>query len=172
MPNTRTIGNGYYDPRALPKQPRKRFDYSPCEDKRLARSLKNAFPKRSVDALIGHGSVKHSPYRVSRKRAKVWEFLERDFNVLAQQWRDETRHLSMSSDKANNFAYQQIIGMGPRVLPLIFRELNIATSDWFWALRAITRDKAPVIPPEDRGRVRKITEIWLDWGKRHGYVSG
>lgn len=98
--------------------------------------------------------------------------LEREFKTLMHHWRNETTHLSIVSEKANNFAYQQIIGMGDKVLPLIFRELESTTSDWFWALRAIARDKAPAIPAEDRGRVRRIAEIWMEWGKRHGYVSG
>ncbi|MEK6289079.1 MAG: hypothetical protein AABO57_25445 [Acidobacteriota bacterium] len=98
--------------------------------------------------------------------------LEQTFTKLAEQWRNETAHLSLAGEKANSFAYHQIMAMGPRVLPLIFRELEATTSDWFWALRAIARDKAPVIKPEDRGRVRRIAEIWMDWGKQNGYVSG
>lgn len=100
------------------------------------------------------------------------ESLEREFRSLAERWRNETTHLSISSEKANNFAYQQIVGMGEQVLPLIFRELETTTSDWFWALRAIARDRAPVIRAEDRGRVRRIAEIWMEWGKQIGYVSG
>jgi hypothetical protein len=109
---------------------------------------------------------------VSRQQADATESLEREFKSLAARWRNETTHLSISSEKANNFAYQQIIGMGEQVLPLIFRELETTTSDWFWALRAIARDRAPVIRAEDRGRVRRIAEIWMEWGKQNGYVSG
>jgi hypothetical protein len=108
----------------------------------------------------------------SRQQADATESLEREFKSLAARWRNETTHLSISSEKANNFAYQQIIGMGEQVLPLIFRELETTTSDWFWALRAIARDRAPVIRAEDRGRVRRIAEIWMEWGKQNGYVSG
>lgn len=98
--------------------------------------------------------------------------LEAEFNALAQQWRDETAHISLSNERANHFAYHQIIGMGEKALPFIFRELRDTTSDWFWALRAIARKKGPVIPAEDKGKVRRIAEIWMGWGKQHGYVSG
>src|SRR5215208_4933397 len=98
--------------------------------------------------------------------------LEAEFQALAQQWRNETAHLSIASEKANSFAYHQIMAMGEQVLPLIFRELESKPSDWFWELRAIARDKAPEIPPEAKGRVRRMAEIWLEWGKLHGYVSG
>lgn len=96
--------------------------------------------------------------------------LEREFLRLAQQWRCETAHLSVASEKANHLVYHQIMGMGEKVLPLIFRELETATSDWFWALRAITRT-SPLISPQDRGNVRKIKAAWLKWGKDHGYVT-
>lgn len=172
MPNIQTIENAYYSLRAWPKRPRKRFDYSPCEHKHLVRSLEHPAHKCHVEALIGHQAVKYSGYRVSRQRPKTGGSLEQEFQSLTQRWRNETAHLSIATEKANNFAYQQIIGMGDKVLPLIFRELEATTSDWFWALRAIARERAPVIPPEDRGRVRRIAEIWMDWGKKNGYVSG
>jgi hypothetical protein len=110
--------------------------------------------------------------QAERKVKEANHELEEQFYALAQQWRNETAHLSLASEQANNFAYHQIIGMGEKVLPLIFRELRETTSDWFWALRAIARDKAPVIPPEDKGKVRRIAEIWMEWGKQHGHVSG
>jgi hypothetical protein len=106
------------------------------------------------------------------KAEQARKALEREFNTLAEQWRSETAHLSLASEKANNFAYHQIMAMGEKVLPLILRELKNRPSDWFWALRAIARDKAPEIPPEAQGRVRRIAEIWLEWGKLHGHVSG
>ena len=112
-----------------------------------------------------------SPHRVLRQRAKLEESLDEKFRRLAETWRRETKHLSLASEKANNFAYHQIMAMGEKVLPFIFRELQATTSDWFWALRAIARDSAPVIPEEDKGRVRRVADIWMDWGKRHGYVS-
>ena len=96
---------------------------------------------------------------------------EQAFRELAAQWRSETAHLSLASDQANNFAYHQIMSMGRRALPLIFQELRETTSDWFWALRAIVRDKAPVIPDEAKGDVDKVAAIWLQWGVDNGYVS-
>jgi hypothetical protein len=97
--------------------------------------------------------------------------LEREFNELAQEWRKETKHLSLASDKASSFALHQIIGMGEQVLPLILRELQFKTTDWFWALRAIARNRAPVIPVADQGMVRRIADIWIQWGKDNGYLG-
>lgn len=39
-------------------------------------------------------------------------------------------------------AYQQIIGMGEKALPLILRDLrDRPTGHWFWALNAITGEE-------------------------------
>ena len=63
-------------------------------------------------------------------------------------------------------AYQQIIGMGPRVLPLILRELEHKPEHWFWALRLIAQED-PVLP-DHRGVVAEMTQDWLKWGRRKG----
>jgi hypothetical protein len=96
---------------------------------------------------------------------------EAEFRKLAEQWRSETMFISLDRERVCNFAYQQIIGMGKDALPFIFRELKETTSDWFWALRAITRTDVEV-RQEDKGNVHKIAEAWMEWGKQHGYVSG
>jgi hypothetical protein len=96
--------------------------------------------------------------------------LEHDFYALSEQWRRETMFQSLDRERACNFAYHQIIGMGKEVLPYIFNELEETTSDWFWALRAITRTDVEV-KPEDKGNVHKIAEAWMEWGSWNGYVS-
>ncbi len=93
---------------------------------------------------------------------------EHEFRRLAHQWREETRYTSSMSSKLLHPAYQQIIGMGQPVVPLILRALAHEPDDWFWALRAITRDDP--IPQEHYGDLRKMTEDWLGYGKRHGYL--
>lgn len=89
------------------------------------------------------------------------------FQSLANQWRKETRHLSLISDIVLNTAYQQIIGMGASAIPLILQELKEQPDHWFWALRSIVGESP--IPAADRGRLSKMTEAWLAWGKEHGY---
>lgn len=132
--------------------------------------MKGSGHKNRTGELSNYRGDRPSAHRLARRQGR--ETLEEKFGRLAEQWRNETAHMSLASEKANNFAYHQIMGMGPKVLPFIFRELETTTSDWFWALRAVARDKAPVIKAEDQGRVRRIAEIWMDWGRRHGYISG
>jgi len=60
--------------------------------------------------------------------------------------------------------YQQIIGMGEAVVPLLLEELQREPDQWFWALEAITQENP--VPPESAGKVRPTAEAWAAWGKR------
>ncbi|MEE3717623.1 hypothetical protein V2H45_12735 [Tumidithrix elongata RA019] len=93
--------------------------------------------------------------------------LEARFQFLSSQWKKETCHMSLISNIVSHPAYQQIIKMGSKVVPLILQELSKEPDHWFPALRAITGEN-PVMS-EDKGRIKKMAEAWLDWGRQHGY---
>jgi hypothetical protein len=95
------------------------------------------------------------------------EEIEQVFMELVYQWRRETRGISSTNDFAMHPAYQQIIGMGRDVVPLLLRELEQKSGQWFWALKAITREDP--VPPDKRGKTQEMIEIWLNWGKEKGY---
>lgn len=97
------------------------------------------------------------------------EAATRRFNSLAETWRKECAHLSSIREMVLHPAYQQIVGMGPAALPLIFAELEREPNHWFWALRAITGED-PVLP-EHRGNVRLMAEDWLHWGRTRGFIG-
>ncbi|HEV2987002.1 MAG TPA: hypothetical protein VG759_01065 [Candidatus Angelobacter sp.] len=90
------------------------------------------------------------------------------FLELAKRWRTEIKTVSSTTDMVLNSAYQDIIGMGKLVLPLIFRELHRNGGHWFWALRHITQENPA--SPQDAGNIEKITEAWLRWGREHHYL--
>ncbi len=94
-------------------------------------------------------------------------FQER-FIELTKRWRSEVRTVSSTTERVLNSAYQDIIGMGRPVLPLIFRELEVNGGHWFWALRHITQENPA--SPEDAGNIQKITDAWLRWGREHHYL--
>jgi hypothetical protein len=96
------------------------------------------------------------------------EHLESEFRRHARQWSGETAHLSSETQIVLHPSYQRIIGMGPAVLPFIFRDLKEQPRDWFWALNAITGEDP--VSPEDAGVVPRIVEAWLRWGGEHGYI--
>lgn len=88
------------------------------------------------------------------------------FKKLASSWRAECAHVSSVREMVLHPAYQQIIGMGPDALPLIFAELERSPDHWFWALRAITQEDP--VPREHRGNVVEMARAWLGWAERRG----
>jgi hypothetical protein len=95
------------------------------------------------------------------------ETVEQRFTRLAALWREETSHWSSSTKMAEHPAYQEIIALGPAVVPLLLRELSREPDHWFTALKAITG--ANPVDPADRGRIGKMAEAWLRWGREAGY---
>jgi hypothetical protein len=90
------------------------------------------------------------------------------FDSLAQRWREETEFASAPSALFMHQAYQEIIGLGPAVLPLVLRDLGETRDHWFWALRSITAENP--VPPEERGKVERMVERWLEWGRAKGLL--
>ncbi len=90
------------------------------------------------------------------------------FQTLAQQWKKETSHVSNIGKKALHPAYQEIIGMGKAVVPLLLAELSREPDDWFWALHAITGAKP--VPAANRGNLNEMAAAWLKWGSDQGYL--
>ena len=91
------------------------------------------------------------------------------FQALKEDWKSKTRHLSNSAQIALVFSYQQIIGMGPDVVPLILRELEKEIDHWFWALEAIT--SANPVAQKDAGNMKASAAAWLEWGKQQGLID-
>jgi len=89
--------------------------------------------------------------------------LEQKFHELAGRRRQETRYYSFSRQRALHPAYQQIIGLGWPVVPLLLRELRSQPERWFWALQAITGER-PAIGAET---IPAAAEAWLRWGRQH-----
>lgn len=90
------------------------------------------------------------------------------FADLAATWRHETAFTSSLNEIVMNRAYQQIIGLGPNVIPLILLELQTQPDHWFWALNALTA--ADPVDPQDRGDIQRMADAWVDWGKMVMYL--
>jgi hypothetical protein len=91
------------------------------------------------------------------------------FRQLAAQWKEQSRHMSNVAQMAMLMPYQQIIGMGEAVVPLLLEELQRDPDQWFWALEAIAQENP--VPPDAAGKVRATAEEWVAWGKRRGYLA-
>ena len=101
--------------------------------------------------------------------AEIAEPLQERFQKYKDDWISKTRHLSNMAQIAFVFSYQRIIGLGPKVVPLILAELQKETDHWFWALEAITGENP--VPKEDAGDVEASARAWIAWGKKNGYLK-
>ena len=90
------------------------------------------------------------------------------FAQLRDQWKSESRYLSNTAQMAMLWPYQQIIGMGPAVVPLILTELHREPDHWFWALQAITGHDP--IESSDWGDLCRMTDAWLEWADQNGII--
>jgi hypothetical protein len=104
----------------------------------------------------------HYRYPVTRRPLSHNE----KFYFLAEAWRREVRLTSSLTEMILHPAYQRIIGMGFECVPFLLRELERRPDHWFWALTAITG--VDPVPPEDRGKLRKMADAWLKWGREQG----
>src|SRR5262249_49511472 len=96
------------------------------------------------------------------------EDLEAVFRRLADEWRSAIAHFSSTTKRVQHPAYQRIIALGPKVVPLLLRELKERPNHWFAALRALTG--ADPVPSSDHGRIDAMTEAWVRWGEEQGYL--
>jgi hypothetical protein len=95
------------------------------------------------------------------------EPLEERFGRLADTWHRASAHHSSGAIRYNHPAYQAIIALGRPVVPLLLRDLERTRRHWFVALKAVTG--ADPVSPADAGRVARMTEAWLRWGRENGY---
>jgi hypothetical protein len=91
------------------------------------------------------------------------------FSNLEKEWKESTPMLSSITEIVMHPSYQQIIGMGPTAIPLIFLSMRRELGHWFWALCAITGENPVSI--EHRGKIKEMTEAWLDWGRKQLYLE-
>jgi hypothetical protein len=90
------------------------------------------------------------------------ETVEERFRRLAAAWHRDTDYLSSMEEADSHPAYQEIVRLGPEVVPLLLRDLAENHTHWFAALEAITGAR-PVA-----GNVPRMTEAWLRWAKDNG----
>jgi len=94
--------------------------------------------------------------------------LAQEFASLLNAWNEATRFQSDPSKIITHQAYYRLIGLGPRALPYIFRDLQAGGGPWFVALQALTGEN-PVLPEHAR-RSHMMRQDWLEWAKAKGYL--
>jgi hypothetical protein len=91
-----------------------------------------------------------------------------EFTKHKKKWNRDTQYTSSLSEKFLHPSYARIIGLGWPVVPMILASLKREPDDWFYALRAITG--ADPVRMGHAGIMPKMTDAWLNWGRRHGLI--
>lgn len=104
----------------------------------------------------------HYHFPVSRPEDYIAEF----YNFV-NEWKRDTQLISTANELIMHPAYQRIIGMGEKAIPMLLRELHERPDHWFWALEAIT-GVHPILPSQ-QGRVDEMAKAWLNWAEDNGY---
>src|SRR5437667_12266943 len=89
------------------------------------------------------------------------------FRRLEATWLADVGYSSSSTALRSHPAFQEIIGLGDAVVPLMLRDLQVRPRLWVWALPHITGDDP--VPASDRGNIAKMSEVWLRGGHEPGY---
>jgi hypothetical protein len=97
----------------------------------------------------------------------TFQSFENKFNSLTSTWKQDTSFFSSINEITTNKAYLQIIAMGEKALPYIFKSMANEPHHWFVALSSITGINP--IKHEHRGDISQMTSDWLEWAKKEQY---
>src|ERR1019366_4678716 len=95
---------------------------------------------------------------------------EAQFQQLLSNWHAERGATSSVTEMAMCRSYLRIIAMGPKVISLIFAQMEREGEEpdmWFMALQMLTG--ADPITEEARGDFKAMADLWLHWGRANGY---
>lgn len=90
------------------------------------------------------------------------------FETLVDEWRKARDPFTSGIENFILPAYQQIIGLGPAALPLIFQKLQHGADEWFWALRSITGENP--VKEQHVGNQEGMRKDWLEWASANNLV--
>jgi hypothetical protein len=125
-------------------------------------------PSGPVLPLLLHGVVSMATVAPQKavldKKLDVQSAVQRNFS----EWMDAVAVSSDADVMLSHPAYKRIVSLGDGAVPVILQSLRKGPSLLAWALFDIT--KANPVPPADYGKLDKITEAWLKWGKQNKYI--
>lgn len=94
-----------------------------------------------------------------RDSTKSHPSLEARFRALAKRWKADTEADSSIARMIRHPAYQEIIGMGEPVVPLLLAELEYEPDFWFAALQKITG--ADPVLKTSAGKIEEMAIAWI-----------
>lgn len=119
-----------------------------------------------ADATAQEYELADTGYFAYQGYALAEVFTADPFKQLVDQWHEERGATSSITEMVLCPAYQSIIGMGPRAVPLILSQLESEGDDpdhWFWALQVLTLDNP--VSDDDEGDLQAMALAWIRWGR-------
>ena len=144
---------------AIPKEVRDRLDLKAGTELVIEVQGESLVMKRVVQ--------KYPDWRTMRGMAKGGESLGEIFKELTRKWHEERGATSSTQDILLSHAYQSIIGMGPKAVPLILAQMESEGDDpdqWFWALQVLTG--ANPVSEDDEGDFQAMARTWIGWARK------
>ena len=94
------------------------------------------------------------------------KLLKKSFILARKHYLSETFHLSI--EKQDDMHRKFIIDLGEEIVPFLMWDLKYDPCHWFCVLEEIL-GKQPVITHDNRGRLNKMCELWLDFLSELGH---
>lgn len=123
-------------------------------------------------AFNSHGKFQFTKYFASENKQIVLIRVSGDaataaeFSFLAKQWEEDTLYDSSLEAIWFHPAYQRIMAMGQRALPMILRELDKRLGHWFYALANIVRKDIG----DGAANLEDARQRWLEWGRQNNLL--
>jgi len=131
--------------------------------------------KRPISTKININQSQHAlnpNYKAAIR--KTDESFKQLFRNHVERWVNDVKDISSFTDLVLHEDYKTISGLGPRAIPLLFRELRDRPHFWFDALRTLLQAnegiKVDPVEEEDRGNLQKMTASWLAWAVENDYI--
>ena|ERR1035438_4078448 len=94
------------------------------------------------------------------------------YHGLMKVWYDQVSLLS--EIRKDHPAFLEILSMKDKInlISLALWDLNDYCHNCFAILYTIVPpEKQPIVPENMKGRVDQIRQLWLEWGKKNGYLN-
>jgi hypothetical protein len=98
------------------------------------------FDQTATIRKVGYNDSKTSASSTTRSATVGWktETLSQIFETMVADWVRETRFTNSMTEILDNKNLANIIDLGPSVVPLILKDLDVSPKPWFYALRILT----------------------------------
>ncbi len=93
-----------------------------------------------------------------------------EFYKLAGQWKTETQFYSSPSRIKDSEFYDELKGMGQKIIPLIIAELKNRETPAYWFPMLIEISGENPVPPHSAGDVSSMVNSWTEWAQNKVFL--